>query len=501
MGNPPRCFAHRFEPDGGTAIDSPAPLTDGRAWGEPMTRIRFSGLCAWLAGVLALAALPARAAEHTIVGKKLLMKSTPKLIVLSKDPGVVIGGSNPATGADSSITFDNGTNSATLSLPASHWKANGSGTLFSYKNSDAPGGPSVVKAAKVKAGLLKVTAKGLPIPVPNGPASIDVIVRLDGASNIYCMTFTGSGDGNTFQVKNAAAFGCPAPPTPTPTVTRTATHTPTITATPTPRLIDITPPGAAPLRYRDLVFPTVTKTSNVTYGSAVNGSGQTVTLQLDVYEPTGDAITARPAIVWVHGGSFCCGDKSSAEIVDQATVFARKGFFNVSINYRLEPGGCTGGAPLETCFLAIQEARDDAKTAVRFLRTNAALYGIDPSRIAIAGSSAGAITALNVGFTSSEDPPAAVAGAVSLSGGEIISGGTFGPGDAPSLLFHGTADNTVPYAWATTTVNSATAAGLDTFLTTWVGAGHVPYAAHRTEILEQTTNFLYWELDLATAAQ
>jgi hypothetical protein len=43
--------------------------------------------------------------------------------------------------------------------------------------------------------------------------------------------------------------------------------------------------------------------------------------------------------------------------------------------------------------------------------------------------------------------------------------------------------------------------GLDCFLTSWAGAGHVPYLQHRTEILDQTTNFLYWELDLATAAQ
>ncbi len=99
------------------------------------------------------------------------------------------------------------------------------------------------------------------------------------------------------------------------------------------------------------------------------------------------------------------------------------------------------------------------------------------TRIAIGGSSAGAITALNVGFTSSEDPPAAVAGAVSLSGAELVSGGTIGAGDAPSLLFHGTADTVVPYQWGVNTWNRANAAGLDSFLTSWTGAGHVPYVA------------------------
>ncbi len=35
----------------------------------------------------------------------------------------------------------------------------------------------------------------------------------------------------------------------------------------------ITPPGASPLRFRDSVFSGVTKTSDITYGSAVDQRG------------------------------------------------------------------------------------------------------------------------------------------------------------------------------------------------------------------------------------
>jgi carboxylesterase type B len=37
----------------------------------------------------------------------------------------------------------------------------------------------------------------------------------------------------------------------------------------------------------------------------------------------------------VHGGSFCCGDKTSPELVDEANTFAKEGYVNFSIDYRL----------------------------------------------------------------------------------------------------------------------------------------------------------------------
>lgn len=268
----------------------------------------------------------------------------------------------------------------------------------------------------------------------------------------------------------------------------------------------LTPSGPAPLRYRDQVFSGVTKTADVVYGSAPDQQGRTVTLRLDVYEPTGDGVVARPAIVWVHGGGFSGGDKTSPEIVDQANAFARMGYLNVSISYRLAPGGCSAAAPTASCLRAIVDAQHDAQAAVRFLRANAARYRVDPARIAIAGTSAGAITALNVGFNAT-DPgtsgnpgySSAVGAAVSLSGARIL--GTADAADAPSLLFHGTVDVLVPYQWARNTVDAAHAAGLRSYLTTWEGEGHVPYVAHRNEIISQTRNFLYWELDLADAAR
>jgi acetyl esterase/lipase len=266
-------------------------------------------------------------------------------------------------------------------------------------------------------------------------------------------------------------------------------------------------PGQAPLRYRDEIFAGTTKTADVTYGSAVDQSGQTVTLKLDVYRPAGDTVTRRPVIIWVHGGSFRTGTKTSPELVDEATTFAKKGYVTASISYRLSPTGCGGSAPVGACVDAINDAREDAQAAVRFFRARAGTYGVDPTRIAIGGSSAGAITALNVGYQpdhpgSSGNPgfSSAVGSAVSLSGAVIFTG-EVGPGDAPALLFHGTEDGLVPYSWAQDTVEAAHDDGLRAYLVTWQGEGHVPYTAHRDQIISLTTNFVYRTLDAGNAAR
>ncbi len=470
-----------------------------------------------LVGLLVLPALPiAHAADQTVLGRELILKNPStsgkrKIIVKANE-----------TASDDTLVGDPVTNGATVTISANGATPTGEtyrlptgaspSTLkpfwtgdpvrgFKYGDPKGENGPVRSAQIKSKGGVfqIKVGVDGKLGPVtvvPANPGSDGCVLFAISGGDSYSVQFASGQVTNRgavlFKVAKPTSEGSCVP-------TTTTTTTSSTTTTTLPGFPYIPPPGDAPLRYRDLVFAAVTTTTGVTYGSAMNISGQAITLRLDVYEPTGDTTTPRPAIVWVHGGSFSSGDKASPELVDEANTFARKGYVNASINYRLEPGGCSASVPTVTCVTAILEAMQDAQTAVRFLRTNASFYGIDDSRIAIGGSSAGAITALNVGFSSAEDPTAAVGGAVSLSGAHLL--GTVGPGDAPSLLFHGTADTVVPYQWAVNTVNQATAVGLDSFLTTWASAGHVPYVQHRTEILDQTTNFLYWELDLTHAAQ
>jgi acetyl esterase/lipase len=468
-----------------------------------------------LGGLLVLPGLVvAHAADQTVLGSALIVKNPStaakrKITVKAKETESddTLVGDPAANGATVTVTVNGATPSVeTYTLPAGvGWSGD---PVKGFKYGDARGENGPVKNAQIKlkggAFQIKVGIVGKLGPVavvPPDPGSDGCVLFTIVGGDSYSVQFASGQVTNKgavlFKVSKPTSEGSCVPTTSSSTSSTSTTTTSSTTTT--LALPFVPPPGPAPLRYRDLVFAAVTLTSNITYGSAVNNSGQTVTLRLDLYEPTGDAVTLRPTIVWVHGGSFASGDKTSAELVDEANTFSKKGYVNASINYRLEPPGCSAGGVTTLCIIAIQEALEDAQTAVRFLRTNAATYGIDDTRIAIGGSSAGAITALNVGFSSTEDPTAAVAGAVSLSGARLL--GTIDATDAPSMLFHGTSDTVVPYQWAVTTKNQATAAGLDSFLTSWTGAGHVPYVQHRTEILDQTTNFLYWEMDLANAAQ
>ncbi len=93
-----------------------------------------------------------------------------------------------------------------------------------------------------------------------------------------------------------------------------------------------------------------------------------------------------PVVIWIHGGGWSSGTHRK----NQAEWLARHGYFTASIEYRLS-GESAWPAQIEDC-----------KLAVRWLRANAAAYNIDPERIGVWGSSAGAHLAAFLGTTSGE---------------------------------------------------------------------------------------------------
>jgi acetyl esterase/lipase len=96
---------------------------------------------------------------------------------------------------------------------------------------------------------------------------------------------------------------------------------------------------------------------------------------MDFYLPPAGT-EARPLVICIHGGGWAGGDKSAYAWLGEA--LARKGFAAVSLTYRFAP---TWHAPTQM---------DDVQRAVRWLRKNAAQYGLDPERFGAIGGSAGA---------------------------------------------------------------------------------------------------------------
>lgn len=209
----------------------------------------------------------------------------------------------------------------------------------------------------------------------------------------------------------------------------------------------------------------------------------------------------------MHGGGFSAGDKSDG--TDWATAFARRGYVAISLGYRLlGPGPCGGTGPVpDYCYNAAFGAQHDAQAAVRWLRKNASFLKIDPNRIAMAGESAGAVTSLLVGWRGDDPggsgnpgPSSRIRAAVSVAGG-LPRNDFIGAGDAPAFFFHGTADPTVPFQWATGNIKAMHNAGLTVGIRTFDAEGHAILAAHRDLIHQQASYFLYYLLDLARAAR
>lgn len=178
--------------------------------------------------------------------------------------------------------------------------------------------------------------------------------------------------------------------------------------------------ASAQLRYLDEVFSNVTVTPSVTYGQnyyfiplqgspitpgapgAIPPLGYTPTvgdLKLDLYTPTGDAATDRPAVIILHTGNFLpkyqnqgtTGDKGDSAIVELANRFAKRGYVAAAPRYRLGWNPLAASQVLRTQQLlnAVYRALHDVQTAVRFFKANAATYKVDPNKIILVGVGSG----------------------------------------------------------------------------------------------------------------
>lgn len=266
-------------------------------------------------------------------------------------------------------------------------------------------------------------------------------------------------------------------------------------------------------RYVDLVFSSTTM-STATYKQTTDlTTGGPLALVTDVYQPAGDTFAKRPAIVWIHGGGFKGGDRS--KFTDVAKAYARRGYVTLSIEYRLDPGNrCQavqdGEIPPEQlaaetarCERAITAAKHDAQSSVVWLRTKATTYKVDPTRIAVGGGSAGAITALNVGQQSNPDGGAVPAnlrvGAVLAMSGCQYDLTSIDRNDAPVAMLASGGDQAVPYSCSVATVDAARAAG------TPVSTMYYPhesahaqqlYKDHQAAVDKSWTSFLITQLRL-----
>lgn len=196
-------------------------------------------------------------------------------------------------------------------------------------------------------------------------------------------------------------------------------------------------------------------------------------LLMRIYRPAGwSQADTRPAVVFFFGGGWKGG--SPDQFDPHCKRLSQLGMVAMAAEYRIQSKH--NSTPLDSFA--------DAKAAMRWVRENAGVFGIDPGRIASGGGSAGGHLATAVAVCESREvsdvrdtPDAIVAFNPALNllspkmeetwGAEVYAAlEAISPFQhltarhPPMIIFHGEADSTVPFATAKAYVEKAKESGV-----------------------------------------
>lgn len=221
-------------------------------------------------------------------------------------------------------------------------------------------------------------------------------------------------------------------------------------------------------------------------------------LRLDVWTPDVPR-SDRACVVALFGGGFFTGERDNEYQVQVAKMLTARGYTVVSPDYRLgmrdtakmrQFKGLTGVQKLFQWVIDI--ATEDCAAALSYVVSHAGELNINPERIVLTGSSAGAITVLQLDYCRANALPEANALPQGWKPAAVVpySGGIMSKGKphyitppAPTMFMHGTKDKIVTYKKFPSVMNHAlrganslfksmTRQGFPTWIVRFEGIGH-----------------------------
>ncbi len=155
---------------------------------------------------------------------------------------------------------------------------------------------------------------------------------------------------------------------------------------------------------------------DVVYGTAIDYAGNLDTLKMDIHKPVGDNNCKRPIAVVIHGGAWVAGSKEDINCVLMSRALAQRGYVVANINWRLGTHKTSNYTMYALCntslghpcayicdsaeiYRANFRGMQDAKGAIRFMKSRNAVDSTDIDNVYLIGESAGGFVALATAFT------------------------------------------------------------------------------------------------------